>query len=189
MVSFTCEVCQEVVKKNKVDKHCESACSNAWNFTCIDCNKTFGGYDYQAHNSCVTEEEKYWGQYATTAKTGNSSERRPETAPSRTKTTKEANPVVRADNDERCVDDVETMAEVGGSNMWAREVVEVLQQCPGSKMKWRKLAEKVVANVKAKRKDLTAGVPHADLVAQCLSSIPADMLSEEDSYVRLQYNK
>eukprot|EP00922_Rhytidocystis_sp_ex-Travisia-forbesii_P000056 GHVS01000096.1.p1 GENE.GHVS01000096.1~~GHVS01000096.1.p1 ORF type:complete len:226 (-),score=10.81 GHVS01000096.1:182-859(-) len=65
MVSFTCGVCQDVVKKNQIDKHCSRAqCASAWHFTCIDCNKTFEGYDYQSHNSCISEEDKYYGKFA-----------------------------------------------------------------------------------------------------------------------------
>eukprot|EP00742_Colponemidia_sp_Colp-10_P000467 GILJ01000508.1.p1 GENE.GILJ01000508.1~~GILJ01000508.1.p1 ORF type:complete len:218 (-),score=53.27 GILJ01000508.1:229-882(-) len=63
MVSFVCDVCQETVKKNKIDQHCNS-CRNAWNFTCVDCNVTFAGYDYAAHTQCITEEQKYYGQFA-----------------------------------------------------------------------------------------------------------------------------
>eukprot|EP00389_Voromonas_pontica_P002880 GDKH01004276.1.p1 GENE.GDKH01004276.1~~GDKH01004276.1.p1 ORF type:complete len:88 (+),score=10.22 GDKH01004276.1:156-419(+) len=64
MVSFTCESCHEVLKKNKIDKHCQTKCRSAWYFTCIDCSKTFEGFAYAEHNSCMTEEERYWGQFA-----------------------------------------------------------------------------------------------------------------------------
>eukprot|EP00922_Rhytidocystis_sp_ex-Travisia-forbesii_P004478 GHVS01006553.1.p1 GENE.GHVS01006553.1~~GHVS01006553.1.p1 ORF type:complete len:225 (+),score=17.32 GHVS01006553.1:63-737(+) len=65
MVSFTCGVCQDVVTKNQVDKHCSRPqCTSAWHFTCIDCNKTFEGYDYQSHTSCISEEDKYYGKFA-----------------------------------------------------------------------------------------------------------------------------
>ncbi|KAJ1610962.1 nitrogen permease regulator-like protein [Cryptosporidium canis] len=63
MVSFVCGNCQDVLKKNKVDSHCVGRCRNAWEFTCIDCNSTFEGFDYRNHNSCITEEEKYCGKF------------------------------------------------------------------------------------------------------------------------------
>eukprot|EP00922_Rhytidocystis_sp_ex-Travisia-forbesii_P032175 GHVS01047869.1.p1 GENE.GHVS01047869.1~~GHVS01047869.1.p1 ORF type:complete len:229 (+),score=24.68 GHVS01047869.1:164-850(+) len=74
MVSFTCCICQDVVKKNQIDKHCaRSQCSSAWHFTCIDCNKTFEGYEYQSHTSCISEEDKYYGKFATKKKKENAS--------------------------------------------------------------------------------------------------------------------
>eukprot|EP00922_Rhytidocystis_sp_ex-Travisia-forbesii_P032174 GHVS01047868.1.p1 GENE.GHVS01047868.1~~GHVS01047868.1.p1 ORF type:complete len:231 (+),score=21.94 GHVS01047868.1:164-856(+) len=74
MVSFTCCICQDVVKKNQIDKHCaRSQCSSAWHFTCIDCNKTFEGYEYQSHTSCISEEDKYYGKFATKKKKENTS--------------------------------------------------------------------------------------------------------------------
>ncbi|EAK88816.1 cell growth-regulating nucleolar protein, metal binding domain at N-terminus [Cryptosporidium parvum Iowa II] len=64
MVSFVCGNCQDVLKKNKVDSHCVGKCRDAWEFTCIDCNFTFEGFDYKSHNSCITEKEKYCGKLA-----------------------------------------------------------------------------------------------------------------------------
>jgi cell growth-regulating nucleolar protein len=55
MVVFICETCQETIKKNQVDKHC-GRCRNAWHFTCIECGKTFGGFEFKEHNECMTEK-------------------------------------------------------------------------------------------------------------------------------------
>ncbi|VVT57640.1 uncharacterized protein SAPINGB_P005796 [Magnusiomyces paraingens] len=55
MVSFSCEVCNETLIKKKVRNH---YCRNAA-FTCLDCNKTFYGNDYNAHNQCISEAQKY----------------------------------------------------------------------------------------------------------------------------------
>ena len=63
MVSFTCESCYCVLKKSQVDKHCVGKCRNAWGFTCVECGKTFEGYDYKDHNECMTEVQKYQGQF------------------------------------------------------------------------------------------------------------------------------
>ena len=63
MVTFTCETCYAVLKKNQVDKHCVGKCRNAWAFTCVECAKTFEGYDYKEHNECMTEVQKYQGQF------------------------------------------------------------------------------------------------------------------------------
>ncbi|TPX43519.1 hypothetical protein SeMB42_g01285 [Synchytrium endobioticum] len=57
MVSFVCEVCQETLKKAKLDAHF-NRCSNA-QFTCVDCSTTFHGDNYKIHKSCISEEEKY----------------------------------------------------------------------------------------------------------------------------------
>eukprot|EP00920_Eleutheroschizon_duboscqi_P037493 GHVT01089852.1.p1 GENE.GHVT01089852.1~~GHVT01089852.1.p1 ORF type:complete len:183 (-),score=34.14 GHVT01089852.1:835-1383(-) len=65
MVAFTCDVCQDVVKKNKIESHCmHGACQGAWNFTCLDCGEVFQGFSYKAHNQCITEEDKYNGCFA-----------------------------------------------------------------------------------------------------------------------------
>lgn len=63
MVTFTCGNCNSSIKKNQVNKHCESVCKNAWEFTCIDCHKVFTGFEFDAHTSCITESEKYYGKY------------------------------------------------------------------------------------------------------------------------------
>lgn len=57
MPSFTCDHCQETLKKAQLDKHV-MRCHPA-SFSCIDCYKTFRGNDYKAHTSCITEVEKY----------------------------------------------------------------------------------------------------------------------------------
>ncbi|GAA6054346.1 hypothetical protein JCM3770_003328 [Rhodotorula araucariae] len=57
MVSFSCEVCNDTIKKPKLDQHA-GRCRGAY-FTCIDCNTTFEGTSYRAHTSCVSEEQRY----------------------------------------------------------------------------------------------------------------------------------
>ena len=63
MVVFSCETCYATLKKNQVDKHCETKCRSAWHFTCVECGKTFGGFEYKEHNECMTEVQKYQGIY------------------------------------------------------------------------------------------------------------------------------
>ena len=63
MVVFTCETCYATLKKQQIDKHCETKCRNAWHFTCVECAKTFAGFDYKEHNECMTEVQKYQGQF------------------------------------------------------------------------------------------------------------------------------
>ena len=63
MVVFTCELCFATLKKQQIDKHCASKCRNAWAFTCIECHKTFEGFDYRDHTCSMTEVEKYQGQF------------------------------------------------------------------------------------------------------------------------------
>ena len=59
MVVFTCETCFAVLKKQQIDKHCVGKCRDAWGFTCVECGKTFEGYEYKEHNECMTEVQKY----------------------------------------------------------------------------------------------------------------------------------
>ena len=57
MPSFTCDHCQETLKKAQLEKHA-MRCYPA-SFSCIDCYKTFRGNEHKAHTSCITEVEKY----------------------------------------------------------------------------------------------------------------------------------
>ncbi|KAK9459603.1 uncharacterized protein V1516DRAFT_613719, partial [Lipomyces oligophaga] len=57
MVSFSCEVCNDTVLKKKLMQH-RNQCPGAY-FTCLDCQKTFQGLDFQGHTSCISEAEKY----------------------------------------------------------------------------------------------------------------------------------
>lgn len=61
MVFFVCEACNESLKKNKVETH-SYTCRNCWVLTCVDCNQQFSGDTYAAHNSCVSEAERYEGK-------------------------------------------------------------------------------------------------------------------------------
>eukprot|EP00455_Lapot_gusevi_P030102 TRINITY_DN3229_c0_g1_i2.p1 TRINITY_DN3229_c0_g1~~TRINITY_DN3229_c0_g1_i2.p1 ORF type:complete len:198 (+),score=72.63 TRINITY_DN3229_c0_g1_i2:105-698(+) len=60
MVTFTCDWCQESVKKAKVKNHQFSCGSDS--FSCVDCSKTFLGNSVHAHTSCISEAEKYQGK-------------------------------------------------------------------------------------------------------------------------------
>ncbi|AAZ10430.1 Cell growth-regulating nucleolar protein, putative [Trypanosoma equiperdum] len=61
MVSFTCSVCQDVVKKPKVAGH-GNMCRGA-SFACVDCMEVFDIHTVKGHTSCVTEVEKYQGKW------------------------------------------------------------------------------------------------------------------------------
>ncbi|XP_058835504.1 uncharacterized protein C16C10.8 [Topomyia yanbarensis] len=61
MVFFTCNHCGETVKKRMVEKH-GWKCKKEINVSCIDCLNDFVGKAYDAHTSCITEEEKYSGK-------------------------------------------------------------------------------------------------------------------------------
>ncbi|KAI6188507.1 hypothetical protein M3Y98_00362300 [Aphelenchoides besseyi] len=58
MVVFTCDLCNEALKLQKVVGH--RSCRNA-TYTCIDCNVTFGRENYRQHNKCVSEDQRYGG--------------------------------------------------------------------------------------------------------------------------------
>jgi cell growth-regulating nucleolar protein len=60
MVSFVCDVCQDVVKKPKLENH-KARCPQA-TFTCIDCNTHFEGDSYKTHTQCISEQQKYMGK-------------------------------------------------------------------------------------------------------------------------------
>lgn len=60
MVFFICDVCQETLKKNAVDKHC-TRCRDCWYLSCVDCGKVFAGEEFRSHTSCISEAEKYQG--------------------------------------------------------------------------------------------------------------------------------
>eukprot|EP00041_Stephanoeca_diplocostata_P010131 m.160705 g.160705 ORF g.160705 m.160705 type:complete len:280 (-) comp18036_c0_seq3:176-1015(-) len=61
MVTFTCNACGDSVKKDKVDTHYRTKCPECNVLSCIDCGKDFAGEGYRAHNSCISEAEKYQG--------------------------------------------------------------------------------------------------------------------------------
>lgn len=58
MVSFSCENCNDTVKKPKANQHAQR-CKDS--LTCIDCSKTFSNGSWQSHNSCISEAEAYQG--------------------------------------------------------------------------------------------------------------------------------
>lgn len=58
MVWFDCE-CGESLKKPSVAKHLlHKRCSSV---TCVDCNTTFFGNEFEAHIKCISEAQKYMG--------------------------------------------------------------------------------------------------------------------------------
>ncbi|EST08657.1 Zinc finger, C2H2, LYAR-type [Kalmanozyma brasiliensis GHG001] len=57
MVSFNCDGCGDVVKKPKLIQHYNRCYAPV---TCLDCSKQFNSpNEFKAHNSCVSEAEKY----------------------------------------------------------------------------------------------------------------------------------
>lgn len=57
MVSFSCDLCQDVCTKAKVDRH--FARCRTGSMSCIDCGVEFDRRTIKPHTSCVTEAEKY----------------------------------------------------------------------------------------------------------------------------------
>lgn len=71
MVVFTCQHCNASLKRVAVAKHYSQACRNNTPYlTCIDCLKDFRGNDYNAHMTCVTEDERYGDKNFVAKKTG-----------------------------------------------------------------------------------------------------------------------
>ncbi|KAK4049580.1 RNA-binding ATPase activator esf2 [Microbotryomycetes sp. JL201] len=57
MVSFSCEACNDTVKKPKLPNHYNNCGAP---FTCIDCNVTFHSpNEWKTHTSCISEDQKY----------------------------------------------------------------------------------------------------------------------------------
>ncbi|CAD5216931.1 unnamed protein product [Bursaphelenchus okinawaensis] len=57
MVVFTCDRCNESLKKPKVQYH---GCRQT-TFTCVDCFVTFTWENFNVHNKCITEQQRYGG--------------------------------------------------------------------------------------------------------------------------------
>lgn len=62
MVTFICENCDKTLKKNQVDRHF-SQCRYPPRLVCIDCSGIFCNYTHTSHISCISEQEKTFGQY------------------------------------------------------------------------------------------------------------------------------
>lgn len=88
MVSFTCSRCHDVVKKPKVLSHAQSCGGSATSYSCVDCMQVFDLEAVKAHNSCISEEEKYQGRWK--ANKGNASRAN----------TKAAAPIEDSDNED-----------------------------------------------------------------------------------------
>eukprot|EP00923_Selenidium_pygospionis_P037219 GHVN01065206.1.p1 GENE.GHVN01065206.1~~GHVN01065206.1.p1 ORF type:complete len:155 (+),score=23.61 GHVN01065206.1:211-675(+) len=59
MVSFTCDTCNDTLKKSKVDAH-KRGC-RTWSFRCVDCLTVFENDEYKGHEDCISEEQKHQG--------------------------------------------------------------------------------------------------------------------------------
>ncbi|PXF43719.1 hypothetical protein BWQ96_06549 [Gracilariopsis chorda] len=57
MVSFSCDACQNVFTKPKVERHLYNCPTST--VSCIDCGTVFDRHTIRAHTSCITEAEKY----------------------------------------------------------------------------------------------------------------------------------
>lgn len=58
MVTFSCDNCNDTVKKPKANQHAQR-CRGS--LTCIDCSKTFWSGEWNVHNACISEAEAYQG--------------------------------------------------------------------------------------------------------------------------------
>lgn len=57
MVSFSCDKCQNVFTKPKVERHFPSCRTRS--VSCIDCSVVFDKHSVRKHMSCISEAEKY----------------------------------------------------------------------------------------------------------------------------------
>lgn len=60
MVSFSCDHCQNVFTRARIDRHFLSCRTHS--VSCIDCGTVFDSYTVKQHTSCITEAEKYEGR-------------------------------------------------------------------------------------------------------------------------------
>ncbi|GMT18744.1 hypothetical protein PFISCL1PPCAC_10041, partial [Pristionchus fissidentatus] len=60
MVFFSCDHCNESLKKNQVEKHSYHCRSES--YSCIDCQQHFDRYSYAKHLKCISEDQKYGGK-------------------------------------------------------------------------------------------------------------------------------
>eukprot|EP01066_Platyproteum_vivax_P016658 Platyproteum_vivax@DN7193_c0_g1_i2.p1 len=175
MVSFTCDACQDVVKKPKVENHCATKCRNAWVFTCVDCSVAFQGYEYQKHDSCITETQKYWGKFAKDAK------KNEDASPGSTASTAAS---VKSDACKKRKLSV-TYVEVKWGDSWVDTINKVLEQQPGKRMRWYNLSNKV-AGIYIEKEGLK---PSNETKRQwryyALTQIPEEYLSETDNWVTM----
>lgn len=115
MVSFTCETCNDVLKKGKVDSHCR-VCRSAWKFTCVDCHTCFEGFDYQSHTQCISEAEKVQGKLF------------------KPKSAKQRQPGER-----------EEAVEVAWMGDWENTICAILKRQKSGRMPWKDLRDQAVA--------------------------------------------
>ena len=59
MVTFSCDLCADAVKKPKAVQHMMRCRAT---MTCVDCGKVFDSNSVNSHNACVSEAEKYQGK-------------------------------------------------------------------------------------------------------------------------------
>lgn len=57
MVSFSCDECQSVYTRARIDIHFNSCHTHS--VSCIDCGKVFNARSVRTHTSCISEAEKY----------------------------------------------------------------------------------------------------------------------------------
>mmetsp|Transcript_6920 Transcript_6920/g.12397 ORF Transcript_6920/g.12397 Transcript_6920/m.12397 type:complete len:206 (+) Transcript_6920:56-673(+) len=60
MVSFSCDLCQDVIKKPKILHHF-SRCRTS-TVSCVDCGISYNSKSVTQHIQCITEEEKHHGK-------------------------------------------------------------------------------------------------------------------------------
>lgn len=70
MVGFSCDHCQDVFTRAKIDRHFERC--RTYSVSCIGCGAVFNSRTVKGHTSCIMEAEKYEGR-------GKLGERRPNT--------------------------------------------------------------------------------------------------------------
>ncbi|PHJ21371.1 lyar-type c2hc zinc finger protein [Cystoisospora suis] len=200
MVSFTCEQCQEVLKKNAVAKHYQGRCRGAALFTCIDCFKTFDRQSILGHTSCTTEEDKWHGQYAKSRRNQRNgphfSEDKgaaPASGPPTKKQKRCKRPSVQLEHGASFKSDtsekagpVSKEATLQWQGDWESTVRHILSVRPGGRMAWRPLAEKAVELYLGSTTALKADSKDKEtLVNRCLAEVPQDFVNKDDEFVRL----
>jgi cell growth-regulating nucleolar protein len=55
------------LRKKQCERHVRGECSPG-SLTCIDCSKNFPGTSYKSHATCISEQDKHWGEFAPSRK-------------------------------------------------------------------------------------------------------------------------
>ncbi|KAF8819835.1 LYAR-type C2HC zinc finger protein [Cardiosporidium cionae] len=188
MVSFTCDICQDVLKKRAIESHClHGQCRNAWNFTCIDCNCVFEGYAYVEHTSCISEEDKYKGPYSRSKRAKSEKSSATSVSILKDSVVDKNTQCAKMEINNKEMQDAYIANSGTGDNSWddcwLNLIDEALRAQGNHSLRYSKLSRVVVSAYLSSNP--SCKISKEILLNRCLACIPDDYLSITDSFVRL----